>query len=96
MMTSPADLVRFSRDGYFDRGPEDDAGLNPGTLGPADHADILALERLFEQRAQSMQTPSLAQSVSKSRALQPGQPLPGVLDFRQAGGISQNASWLSG
>jgi len=30
-----------------------------------------------------MKTPSLAQPVSKSRTLQPGQPLSGILDFGQ-------------
>ena len=42
-----------------------------------------------------MQTPSLAQPVSKSRARQPGQPLPGVGDVGQAGvGGFQNISFL--
>lgn len=59
-----------------------------GTLDPSVRkslltANILALERLFEQRALLMQTPSLALSIKKSSAFQPGQPLPGVLNFGQ-------------
>ena len=59
--------------------------LDPNVCKSLLTADILALERLFEQCALSMQTPSLALSINKSRAIQPGQPLPGVLDFGQAG-----------